>query len=98
MPNIIRPSACDKKIGLKKTAVYDKLDPRSPRYDASFPKPIRLGLRAVGFLEHELDEWIEARIKASRSPAKMENGATRRRWSQKKIKSRAEGDAVEGAA
>lgn len=27
-----------------------------------FPRPVRLGKRAVGWLEHEIDEWIAARV------------------------------------
>ena len=30
----------------------------------SFPKPLRLGPRAVGWLEAEVDEWIAARAKS----------------------------------
>jgi prophage regulatory protein len=34
-----------------------------------FPKPIRIGIRAVGWLEGDVQEWISARINASRSRA-----------------------------
>ena len=30
--------------------------------DGSFPRPIKIGDRAVGFVEGELDQWIEQRI------------------------------------
>ena len=29
----------------------------------TFPKPISLGARSVGWLENEIDEWISARIR-----------------------------------
>ena len=32
-----------------------------------FPKPVRLGARAVGWIESELDEWIRDRIAKRRS-------------------------------
>jgi prophage regulatory protein len=32
-----------------------------------FPSSIKLGPRSVGFLEHEVQEWIEDRIAASRN-------------------------------
>jgi prophage regulatory protein len=67
--NVLRIPACSKKIGLKRSAIYDKLTPKSPRYDPTFPRPIRLGARAVGFLEAELDTWLDARIAASRKVA-----------------------------
>lgn len=31
-----------------------------------FPSPIKLGDRAIGFIDAEVDAWIEERIKASR--------------------------------
>ena len=30
----------------------------------NFPQPVKLGTRAVGFLESEIEEWIEARTAA----------------------------------
>ena len=63
---ILRLPALSKKIGYQRSAIYEKLDPSSPRYDSTFPKPIRLGQRAIGFLESEADDWISARIEASR--------------------------------
>ena len=30
--------------------------------DGTFPKPIPLGERSVGWLEHEIDEWLQSRI------------------------------------
>jgi prophage regulatory protein len=35
----------------------------------TFPKPIALGARAIGFLSGEIDAWIEGRVKASREAA-----------------------------
>ena len=35
----------------------------------SFPKPLSLGARAVGWIESEVDEWIRQRIVASRGEA-----------------------------
>ena len=37
--------------------------------DGSFPQPIRLGPRAVGWIESEVDAWIREQIAASRSSA-----------------------------
>ena len=33
----------------------------------AFPKPINLGARAVGWLEADVDAWIEGRIQKSRN-------------------------------
>ncbi|WP_447825165.1 helix-turn-helix transcriptional regulator [Aeromonas salmonicida] len=51
------------KVGMARSTIYDRLNPKSPRYDSSFPKPIKLGLSAIGWLEHEVDTWIESLIK-----------------------------------
>ncbi|PLX39960.1 MAG: hypothetical protein C0608_10345 [Deltaproteobacteria bacterium] len=32
----------------------------------SFPKPIKLGPRASGWLESEIDSWLQERIEESR--------------------------------
>ena len=41
----------------------------------TFPKPVSLGGRAVGWLEAEVQQWLERRIEASRSEGK-DVGAT----------------------
>jgi len=33
----------------------------------TFPKNIKLGPRAVGWLETEIDDWLQSRIQASRA-------------------------------
>jgi prophage regulatory protein len=54
---VLRRRATEVKCGLSKTVLYDKLK------KASFPKPVKLGPKSVGWLESELDQWIEARIR-----------------------------------
>lgn len=39
--------------------------------DGRFPPPISLGVRARGWIESEVDAWIQAHIKASRHAARM---------------------------
>lgn len=34
--------------------------------EGDFPRPINLGPRAVGWLESEIEDWLAARIAASR--------------------------------
>lgn len=46
------------RLKLSKTALYYKLDPKSPRYDERLPKPVRLGPNAVGWYEHEIDQYL----------------------------------------
>lgn len=64
---ILRLPAFSKKIGYSRSAIFAKLDPKSPHYDATMPKKIHLGARAIGFLESEADIWIANRVQASRA-------------------------------
>jgi len=70
---IIRRKQVEERIALSRSAIYDKLSPSSPRFDPSFPRPITLGPNSVGWIEAEVDIWIQARVDASRqcsSPAR----------------------------
>jgi prophage regulatory protein len=82
-PRILRRPQVTAKIGLERTAIYDRLDPKSPSYDPTFPRPIRLGngpKASVGWLEDEVDRWVLARIAETRNHA-FGMGATRSRES-----------------
>ncbi|MHA1066372.1 AlpA family transcriptional regulator [Enterobacter ludwigii] len=46
------------KTGLARATIYDWLNPKSSRYDATFPKQRRLGKQSVGWLESEIDQWV----------------------------------------
>ena len=64
---ILRRRALEARLGLSRSTIYDKINPGSPRYDATFPKPIRLGNgSAVGWIESEVEIWLRGRIEASR--------------------------------
>jgi prophage regulatory protein len=58
MPNKIHrlPSALD-ITGLCRTSLYDALAAKD------FPEPVKLGKRAVGWLEADLTAWIASRQK-----------------------------------
>ena len=49
--------------GLSRSTMYRRLA------GGSFPRPLSLGARAVGWIEAEVDEWIRQRIVASRGEA-----------------------------
>ena len=44
------------KTGLTRTALYAAVNA------GTFPKPVRIGLKAIAWPDHELDAWIEGRI------------------------------------
>lgn len=51
-------------IGISKSGIYGRLDSHSPQYDETFPKPVQLGGRAVGFVEAEVQAWLKTRMDA----------------------------------
>jgi prophage regulatory protein len=51
---IIRIRAVREKTGRATSAIYAAMA------KGMFPRPVPLGDRAVGWLEHEVDAWIEA--------------------------------------
>ena len=55
---ILKLPAVMEKTGLGRDSVY-----RLAREDA-FPKPLKLARHASGWLEAEIDEWIESRIES----------------------------------
>jgi prophage regulatory protein len=52
---VLRLAAVIAKVSLKRDAIY-RLG-RARR----FPRPIKLGERASGWLEDEIDDWLDAR-------------------------------------
>ena len=65
---ILRRKQLEARTGLARSTLYDRINPKSPRYDPTFPKPIDLGGgRAVGWLEHEVDAWIAQQTQNSRA-------------------------------
>jgi prophage regulatory protein len=72
--SIIRRKEVEARTGLSSTTIYDRLDSKSSRYDESFPKPISLGGRSVGWIEAEIVEWIQQRISLSRAKTIEDEG------------------------
>lgn len=60
-PRSLRLKNVMKKMGISRSTIYDWLNPRSPRYDETFPKQRRLGRQSVGWLESDLNEWLMQR-------------------------------------
>lgn len=57
---ILRLPAVKTSTGLSRSTIYMRVS------QGTFPKPVSLGGRAVGWLEAEIQEWLERRIEASR--------------------------------
>jgi len=60
---IIRRKQVEARTGLSRSTIYLRVS------DGTFPRPVSLGARAVGWIESEISDWLAARIAASRKEA-----------------------------
>lgn len=56
--NILRLPDVKRKTGQSRSTIYDKVQ------RGEFPAPVRIGERAVGWVEAEVDTWVKERIEA----------------------------------
>jgi prophage regulatory protein len=61
---ILRRKKVEERTGLSRSSLYQKIS------NGTFPAPIKLGARAVGWLESEIDDFIQARVTESRNTVK----------------------------
>jgi prophage regulatory protein len=57
---ILRLPAVKTSTGLSRSTIYLRVA------EGTFPRPVSLGGRAVGWLEAEIQDWLRQRIEASR--------------------------------
>ncbi len=57
---ILRRPQVESLTGMSRSSIYAMMA------DGTFPKPIRLTARAVGWVEDEVQEWLKTRFAASR--------------------------------
>ena len=53
---ILRRREVEARTGLSRSTLYAQMA------EGTFPKPVRLGKRAVGWTESTISEWLESRI------------------------------------
>jgi prophage regulatory protein len=53
MSKLLRLRSVKEQTGLSRSSIYA---------DPSFPKPVKIGSRAVAWVEDEICDWISARI------------------------------------
>jgi prophage regulatory protein len=66
---ILRRKTVEARTGLSRSSIYARLrhNPKRPGdYDPTFPKPVSVGAKAVGWIEAEIDAWLTAQINKSR--------------------------------
>jgi prophage regulatory protein len=48
-------------VGLSRSTIYQHIE------DGTFPKPISLGARAVGWLQSDIENWVRHRVESGRT-------------------------------
>ena len=61
---IIRRKQVEARTGLSRSTLYLRIA------QGTFPRPVSLGARAVGWVESEISDWLACRIAASRKGAR----------------------------
>jgi len=61
---ILRLPAVKARTGLSRSTIYLRIA------EGSFPKPVSLGGRAVGWIEAEVNDWLKQQIESSRQAAR----------------------------
>jgi prophage regulatory protein len=61
---ILRLPTVKARTGLSRSTIYLRVA------EGSFPAPVSLGGRAVGWIEAEVNDWLAKRIEASRKAAR----------------------------
>ncbi len=57
---IFRAKRTSDVTGVSIAGIYAKMDPKSESHDPSFPRPVRLGAKAVGWKAEEILAWIDS--------------------------------------
>ena len=63
--SILRLPQVKARTGISRSSIYAAIK------KGTFPAPISLGVRAVGWLDSSITEWINGRIETSHSSKKM---------------------------
>jgi len=61
---ILRLPTVKARTGLSRSTIYLRIS------EGRFPKPVSLGGRAVGWVEAEINDWLNQQIENSRKAAK----------------------------
>lgn len=54
--SILRRKQVEKRTGLSRSTIYLRIQ------EGTFPRPVNLGARAVGWLENEIESWLTDRL------------------------------------
>lgn len=63
---ILRLKQVQLRTGLSRSTIYDRMKINSPRHDPTFPKQFNLGGDAVGWVEADIEAWVQSRVNSGR--------------------------------
>lgn len=66
---IIRRKQVEARTGYSRSTIYAKMrrNPNRPGdYDPTFPRPVSMGAKSVGWIEAEIDAWLTAQVEKGR--------------------------------
>ena len=63
---IIRLKEVKARIGLSRSTIYQWIS------ESKFVKPIKIGHRSVGWIESEVNTWIQGKIEETRSSSNLD--------------------------
>jgi len=58
--SILRRKQVEARIGLSRSTIYERIKA------GTFPAPISLGAKSVGWIESEIDAWLSSQVEKSR--------------------------------
>ncbi len=67
--SILRRKQVEERTGLPRSTIYLYIQ------EGTFPKPINLGPRSVGWLENEIEKWLMSRIEERDHAQKVETSS-----------------------
>lgn len=62
---ILRLPAVKSRTGLARSTIYLRIS------EGTFPQPVNLGSRAVGWIEADIEGWLTGRIESSRKSSSL---------------------------
>lgn len=57
---ILRRKQVEARTGLSRSTIYERVK------TGTFPAPVSIGAKAVGWIESEIDSWLTAQVEKSR--------------------------------
>ena len=58
---MLRRAEVQRRTGLSRTTIYRMIG------EGTFPRPVKLGKRSVGWREAEIEDWLKTRMTTSRA-------------------------------